>query len=523
MNVLVSFSDLIKLFKRYIDFKHFNKVIRIIEFIFLVALYVAIAITLSTKVIPDDLVSIVGQIQSFIALYIAFRFRYFGFIFIVVFNLTEGSLLFTRYMSNHSTSDSAALTSKVLTIVSSFIVAALSNSQERQKRKLQMQKRRLEQIAVTDGLTDVYNQRFFNMVLDREIDKTEKSHGSLGLLLIDIDNFKTCNDLYGHDFGDNVLKITASVLKSASGPNNIVCRYGGDEFAVILPECDLESAKEIAHNIKLQFEEFRFGYYENIPLNKVTLSMGLSVYPSMARDKDELISQADMALYHSKNLGKNKIQFYQNIIQQLRKSISSDHQQLIGVFKTLLSTISIKDKYTLGHCERVSTYAVMIGKELNLDIKDIMSLQYAGLLHDIGKVEIPKSILNKNSLLTEDECEIIKKHPIYSANILEPLDGMDQLIDYVIHHHERYDGKGYPHGLSGEQISLGARILCVADSFDAMLSERPYSKASMVEEAFVELEQCAGAQFDPVVVKAFISSMKKMSNSDALNLYCPML
>lgn len=184
----------------------------------------------------------------------------------------------------------------------------------------------------------------------------------------------------------------------------------------------------------------------------------------------------------------------------------------------MLSTISIKDKYTLGHCERVSSYAVKIGKELNLGIKDIMSLQYAGLLHDIGKVEIPKSILNKNSPLTADECEIIKKHPVYSANILEPLDGMDQLIDFVIHHHERYDGKGYPHGLSGEEISLGARILCVADSFDAMLSERPYSKASMMNEAFVELEQCAGTQFDPIVVRAFISSMKKISKSDALIL-----
>ena len=482
------------------------------------ALYVGMAIVLPTKVIHDDTVSVLGQIQAFIAFYIAFRFRYLGLIVILLLNLIEGSLLFSIYMVSPNLSLFTGLTSKVITIISSIIVAVLSQSQENQKKKLKMQKIMLEQIAVTDGLTDVYNQRFFNLALETKIWETEKKQGSLGLILIDVDDFKMCNDLYGHDFGDSVLKITASVVKSASGPNNIVCRYGGDEFAVILPDCDLESAKEVAQNIKAHFEEFRFEHHENISLNKVTLSMGLSVYPDMASNKDELISQADMALYHSKNLGKNNIQFYQNIIQQLRKNITSDHQQLIGVFKTLLSTISIKDKYTLGHCERVSSYAVMIGKELNLDIKDIMSLQYAGLLHDIGKVEIPKSILNKINPLTADESETIKKHPVYSANILEPLDGMDRLIDYVIHHHERYDGKGYPHGLSGEEISLGARILCVADSFDAMLSERPYSKASMMNEAFVELERCAGTQFDPKVVKAFISSMKKLSKSDTLKL-----
>lgn len=518
MSMPLRFSDLTKHLKDNTVPERSNNVLKIIEFIVVEALYIAIAILIPSKIISYDMIAIVGQIQAFIALYIVFRFRYFGLIVILSLNLIEGSFIFSKCMVSPDLSLFAGLTSKIITIISSTIVAVLSESQEKKKRKLRMQKTMLEQIAVTDGLTDVYNQRFFNIALESKIWETEKKQGSLGLILIDVDDFKMCNDLYGHDFGDNVLKITASAVKTASGKDNIVCRYGGDEFAVILPDCDLQTAKEVAQNIRAHFEEVRFGNQENNLLNKVTLSMGLSVYPGMAGNKDELISQADMALYHSKNLGKNNIQFYQNIIQQLRKSITSDHQQLIGVFKTLLSTISIKDKYTLGHCERVSSYAVKIGKELNLGIKDIMSLQYAGLLHDIGKVEIPKSILNKNSPLTADECEIIKKHPVYSANILEPLDGMDQLIDFVIHHHERYDGKGYPHGLSGEEISLGARILCVADSFDAMLSERPYSKASMMNEAFVELEQCAGTQFDPIVVRAFISSMKKISKSDALIL-----
>jgi HD-GYP domain-containing protein (c-di-GMP phosphodiesterase class II) len=135
-------------------------------------------------------------------------------------------------------------------------------------------------------------------------------------------------------------------------------------------------------------------------------------------------------------------------------------------------------------------------------------LQYAGLLHDIGKVEVPKLILSKTGNLTDTEFDIIKQHPVYSANILEPL-SMSQLIDYVIHHHERYDGHGYPHGLVGKSISLGARILCVADSFDAMLSERPYSSSMDMHEAFFELEKHSGSQFDGEIVNAFISVMKE--------------
>jgi HD-GYP domain-containing protein (c-di-GMP phosphodiesterase class II) len=236
--------------------------------------------------------------------------------------------------------------------------------------------------------------------------------------------------------------------------------------------------------------------------------MGISQYPDLASDKDELMSQADMALYHSKNLGKNKIHFYQDVISRIRKGISKDHQHMIGVFKTLLSTISAKDTYTLGHSERVSTYAVMIGEALNLSLNEISTLQYAGLLHDIGKIEIPKTVLNKTGRLTYDEFELVKRHPVYSANILESLSDIDQLVDFVKHHHERYDGTGYPSGLCGNQISLGARVLCIADSFDAMISERPYCRAMNTDDALEELQICAGEHFDPNLVELFVSIMK---------------
>ena len=178
------------------------------------------------------------------------------------------------------------------------------------------------------------------------------------------------------------------------------------------------------------------------------------------------------------------------------------------MFKTLLSTISAKDTYTLGHSERVSTYAVMLGEALNLSLNEISILQYAGLLHDIGKIEIPKDVLNKAGSLTCEEFELVKMHPVYSANILESLADIDQLVDFVKHHHEKYNGTGYPSGLYGNQISLGARILCIADSYDAMISERPYCGAKSTDEALEELQKCAGEQFDPELVEVFSSIMK---------------
>ncbi|HOA98188.1 MAG TPA: HD-GYP domain-containing protein, partial [Acetivibrio saccincola] len=159
----------------------------------------------------------------------------------------------------------------------------------------------------------------------------------------------------------------------------------------------------------------------------------------------------------------------------------------------------------------VSSYAVKIANAMELDFKVVCIIQYAALLHDIGKVEIPRFILNKREPLTKEELDLLRQHPVYSQNILEPLEELDMLTDYVRHHHERYDGKGYPDGLAGEEISLGARIICVADSYDAMVSERPYSRKMDEEQALKELEKKAGTHFDPEIVKVFVNIMRKQS------------
>lgn len=481
--------------------EHFTSKFKFMEFSMVLIYYIVIMVFFTINTIPDELYTIVGQIQGFMALYLAYRFRFFGFAIIVTLEMYQALFLLVRYLNTPTISIMAGLLSKTLTSISALIVAFLSNKQE-------MQKRDLKRLAITDDLTDVFNQRHFNVSIIDEVEKADKKGSSLGLILIDVDNFKKYNDIYGHDKGDDVLKSTASLIKVAVGKDNLVFRYGGDEFAVLLPNSDQFNTTRVADDIRREFEAQRhFCFSEGIG-NQISLSMGISQYPDLAADRDELMSQADMALYHSKNLGKNKIHFYQDIISRIRKGISKDHQHLIGVFKTLLSTISAKDTYTLGHSERVSTYAVMIGEALNLSINEISTLQYAGLLHDIGKIEIPKTVLNKSGSLAYDEFELIKMHPVYSANILESLSGMDELVSYVKHHHEKYDGTGYPTGLYGNQISLGARILCIADSFDAMISERPYCSAMNTDDALGELQRCAGHHFDPNIVELFVSIMK---------------
>lgn len=442
----------------------------------------------------------ISHVQSSIVILMAFRFGYLGLSIALVLILGETAFIVAEYFLSFNNYLLLGITLKLFTIFVTSFIAILTNRQ-------QIQKKKLEQLAITDELTGAYNQRFFHMILESELNEAQKNESSVSLIMIDIDNFKMYNDIYGHDCGDSILRTTASILLEILNEGSYLCRYGGDEFAVVITNAQRENLENIANDIRQRFERLKQKYYKDELYEKVTLSIGLSEYPNMSRNKNELIYQADTALYHAKNLGKDKVHLYQDALMQIRKNISSDHQQLIGIFKGLLSTISAKDKYTHGHCERVAAYAVLIAEAMKLSAKEISIIQCAGLLHDIGKIEIPKHILNKKEKLTDDEISYLRQHPVYSENILEPLEDMDKLTDYVRHHHERFDGTGYPDGLKGTEISLGARILCVADSFDAMVSDRPYSKSMTMEQAFNELENNAGTQFDPEIVKIFIKAM----------------
>ncbi|NLD46713.1 MAG: GGDEF domain-containing protein, partial [Clostridiaceae bacterium] len=215
--------------------KYFDKPVKIIEFIVLLTFYILMAVFLASTFTPEGYKQIIGQFQVFTAIYLAYRFRYLGLTIGLLFNSIETLFILYSCIVNPNFSIFAGLTSKVLTIVFSIVMAILSNIQETQKEKLQEQKLKLELLSVTDDLTGVYNHRFFNTTLDDEIEKANSSKSCLGFIIIDIDNFKMCNDVNGHDYGDNILKGTASIIKEAVGDKNHICRYGGDEFAVILP------------------------------------------------------------------------------------------------------------------------------------------------------------------------------------------------------------------------------------------------------------------------------------------------
>lgn len=386
---------------------------------------------------------------------------------------------------------------RIAVIVASIMVAYIF---EQARKNI----KRLEFLANIDGVTGLYNHRYFQTRLEEEIEKANETESTLGMLMIDLDNFKKYNDNYGHKAGDLLLSKSSGLFLDKTRECDIVCRYGGDEFAILLPEANSERILSVIDQIRKEFDKMADMDEFFDMKDRVTISAGYSIYPELAKTKDELIMQADSALYQAKNMGRNNVQLYRDVFEDIKYFFDSD-EKLFGGLRALLGTVSAKDKYTLGHSERVMDYAVMIARAMGLCEERIRLIKIAALLHDIGKVEIPESVLNKSEPLTSDDMYLLQKHPDYSVDILEPLAGIEHLIDSIKYHHERFDGKGYPSGIKGNNIPLEARILCVADSFDAMLSDRPYRKGMKMKAVIEELKNNAGTQFDPCAVHAFLS------------------
>lgn len=362
----------------------------------------------------------------------------------------------------------------------------------------------LQGLVNQDGLTGVYNHRFFHDALREKVISYKKENKPISMIFIDIDYFKHYNDLYGHQKGDEVLKIIGSILKNSVREDDIVARYGGEEFSIILPNTLEKDAINIAENIRYKIEKTYFEGEENQPNGKITVSMGVSIYPDKAKNDVELIKSADDALYRAKFFNKNRVECYTSILDELKNDIEERHIDLVTSIKTLISVINAKDKYTYGHVERVVIYSKMLANKLGLDEEDKKKLIYGAYMHDIGKINIPKEVLNKRMTLTNEEWEMLKGHPLNGVEIIKPVESLRDISPLILHHHERYDGKGYPSNLKGEQIPFLARVLTVVDSFDAMTSNRPYNKRKTYDEAIDELKRCIGTQFDPVITRAFI-------------------
>ena len=368
---------------------------------------------------------------------------------------------------------------------------------------------RLQSLANEDGLTGVYNHRFFHEALKEKVKISRENKTFLSLIFLDIDYFKHYNDIYGHQKGDEVLRIIGGLLKSCVRNKDIAARYGGEEFAIILPETLENEAVEIAEKIRSKVETTYFQGEENQPKGKLTVSVGVSTFPKKAKNEIEIIKSADDALYRAKFFNKNRVETYHSILDELKKDIEDKHIDLITSIKTLISVINAKDRYTYGHVERVVVYCRLLSEKLEINEKDKKRLIYGAYMHDIGKINILEEILNKRMPLTKEEWEILKQHPSNGFEIIKPVDSLSCILPLILYHHERYDGKGYPENLAGDEIPYLARILTVADSFDAMTSKRPYSEVKTYDEAAEEIKKCSGTQFDPYIAEAFIEVIKE--------------
>jgi diguanylate cyclase (GGDEF)-like protein/putative nucleotidyltransferase with HDIG domain len=355
--------------------------------------------------------------------------------------------------------------------------------------------------ANKDYLTGLYNHGFFKEMLNEHFHDAKKLKQLFTLALLDLDDFKKYNDRNGHLQGDKLLQFFGELLKKAvDGTDFVAARYGGEEFAILMPNTTKEEAHAFLDRLRKQVNDTYFSGVEHIPYRCLSFSCGIAEMEKGMYDSGELIHKADQALYYAKAQGKNNVQIYSehNICLDEIK-FKQDLDTLEQQVKFFLS----KDVYTYRHSKRVFKYASEFSQMLDLTDHEKQTLILGALIHDIGKIEVPRDILNKEGKLEKHEWEIVKKHVTWGKEIIAAEKQFDDLIPLVELHHERYDGKGYPYGLKGEEIPKLARILCVIDSFDAMTTERPYQRTKTFEEAVSEIIRCAGTQFDPFYAKLF--------------------
>jgi diguanylate cyclase (GGDEF)-like protein len=425
---------------------------------------------------------------------------------IVAALLATSSIIFNDLIKNLGLERNVYLEGDLILVGVIFIIAWLLGNFVETEAKF---RHKLALLANQDELTGLYNHRYFQERLDVEIKLASEKNNPLSLIFFDIDFFKFYNDSYGHQAGDNLLKQISNLVLQIVGDKGVAARYGGDEFGIILPNTNAKQALEIAEAIRKSIEERTFMGEESQPQGKITISAGIASVPENAFDRNDLLRKADEALYKAKFLNKNKVEIYFSVLDELKQELNHSETNLINTIKTLITVINAKDRYTYGHSERVVIYCKLIAQEMKLTPHEKKILEYAAYLHDVGKIEIDREILNKREGLDEKEWKILMQHPSWGADIIRPVDSLKEILPIVLHHHERYDGTGYPAGLKGDEIPLLARILTVADSFDAMTSSRPYKRRKTFEAAIQELIEYSGTQFHPEVIEAFIRALKK--------------
>jgi diguanylate cyclase (GGDEF)-like protein len=362
---------------------------------------------------------------------------------------------------------------------------------------------RLADAARTDPLTGLQNRRGFEESFQTEVERAAREGRELAVVLGDLDHFKSLNDRLGHPAGDAALVRVGQLFLAGMRRPDSVARTGGEEFALLMPQAGGEMAWAVAERMRTTVEEAFRG--DSVPL---TVSLGLASYPRDGVTADALLAAADQALYAAKQLGRNRSVIYSEEIAPLvsQRAASADVQ--LATLLGLAEALDMRDSGTADHCRTVGRYCALIADKLGLAPDRVKRIETAGILHDVGKIGLPDEILRKPGALTAEEWLPLRRHPEIGARILSD-DAFADIREWIVAHHERLDGKGYPRQLAGDDIPLEARIIAVADAYEAMTGDRVYCAARSPEDARTELLRCAGTQFDPMIVAAFVAALRE--------------
>ncbi len=356
-------------------------------------------------------------------------------------------------------------------------IASINDALEK---KVNARTKELAYMSYHDFLTGLYNRRYLNQAFEKY---SKINYHPLAIIIADINGLKLINDSFGHAIGDVYLVKVASILQKTLPEKAVVARLSGDEFAILSPNTDANEAEHIVQEVKYAISIERVNEIE------LSLSLGYGIKSSLSQDYESIMKIAEDSMY--------------------RKKILESPSMRRNTIHVILKTLHEKNKREEEHSQRVSRMAMLLGKAIGFSEEKLKELELIGLLHDIGKIGIDEKILNKEGSLTSTEYEIIKKHPEISFRILNTTPDMLEIASYVLYHHERWDGKGYPSGISGKNIPLQSRIIAIVDAYDAMTSKRSYRPAQSISYAIEELKQGSGSQFDPDLISVFITKILK--------------
>ncbi len=405
-------------------------------------------------------------------------------------------------------------------------VLELRDRLDRFKDRLDKKDKRIEKMILTDPLTGCYNWRYFLHRVHAELKRSRRYLYSVSFIGVDVDHFRQVNELYGIKVADVVVKKLARIFREHLREEDVIARWRGDEFFIIAPHLENEEALAIAQKIRNRISVYKFKY-KNLSLRiKVSIGVVSSPQDNVFNIRD-VIGALNKCLINAKRKGGNSVILYSSpqikqVSEQKKKANISELRSKIEKMDTLLTrdllemiygfarAIEAKDSYTGEHVEYTSAIAEEIARYLKLPRREVTNVKHAAVLHDLGKVGIEGKILSKRGPLSVRERETIKSHPSIAAEILREIHVLREAIPAILYHHERYDGKGYPLGLKGDEIPLSARIVSVADVYQALISDRPYRRAYTRKKALEMIKKESGSHFDPKIVKIFLRVIRKI-------------